>query len=90
MIYIDKRLASRRLLRYLLRQRWFLFRCTKFEKLLDNIISENVGHERVSGCENLLKHELLLACRGSLEFLLDEARAVLILTELDYVVSQIS
>lgn len=58
---------------YLLSKGGFLFRGAVLEELLDNIIPENVGHERIRGGEDLLEHELLLAGGGAFQFLLDES-----------------
>jgi hypothetical protein len=75
---------------YLLGEGRLLLRSAELEELLDDVIAKDVGHEGVSGREDLLEHKLLLVGRGSLQFLLNETRSVLILAELHYVISQVT
>ena len=63
----------------------FLFRRSVLEELLYDVVAEDVGHEGVRARRDLLKDEALLLRRGALQLLLDEARAVLVLAELDHV-----
>lgn len=62
----------------------------EFEEFLDDVITEDVGHEAVSGGYDLRKDELFFGDRSSFQLLLDETRAVLVLRELDDVVLNIA
>lgn len=62
----------------------------KLKELLDHIVAKHVGHELVGSDENLLEDELLLPRSSSLQLLLDEPRAMLVLRELHHVVGQLS
>ena len=68
----------------------FLVCGSEFEELLNDIVAEDVSHETVGSGEDLLEHELLLRGRGSLQLLLDEPRAMLVLAKLHDMVSYLS
>ena len=51
----------------------------KLKEFLDHIVAKHVGHQLVGSNENLLEDELLLPRSSSLQLLLDEPRAVLVL-----------
>ena len=67
-----------------------LIRAPKLEELLDDIVAEHVGHQAVGRGQDLLEDQLLLGGSSSLQFLLDESGAVLVLAELYNVVGKIS
>ena len=62
----------------------------KFEKLLNNIVAEDISHETVSCRQDFLKDQLFLCGGGALQLLLDEAGAVLVLAELHYMVGKVT
>ncbi len=59
------------------------------EELLDDVVAEHVGHQRVGAGQDLLEDQLLLGRRRPLQLLLDEPRPVLILRKFNDVVSQV-
>ena len=75
---------------YLVDKLRFLVCGSKFKELLDDVVTKDVGHETVGGREDLLEDELLLAGRSSLQLLLNEPGAVLVLAELHDVIGQVS
>jgi len=56
------------------------------EELLNDVVSKDVGHQLHRISLNLLEDPLFLVAVGRLELLLNETGAVLIPTELDYVI----
>lgn len=66
-----------------------LLRSAMFKELLDDIVAKDVDHQRQGVREDLGKHELLVGHVGSLELLLDEARTMLVLAELDNVTDNV-
>jgi len=76
--------------RYLLHERRLLFKGAVLEKLLDDIVAEDVRHEAVSLSGYLLENGTLLGRGGALQLLLYEARAMLILRELHHVPGQVA
>lgn len=75
---------------YLLSERSFLLGSAEFEEFLYDVIAEHVCHETVRGGHDFRKHQLFLRDRGSLQFLLNEARSVLVLGELDDVILNVA
>ena len=73
-----------------LSQRYLLLLRAKLKELLDDIIAKDVCHEAPGRGQDLCEHSLLLYLCCTLQLLLDEARAVLILGELDDVLLQVS
>ena len=61
----------------------------ELEELLDDIVAEHVGHQAVGRGQDLLEDQLFLSGSRSLQFLLDESGAMLVLTELDNMVGKI-
>lgn len=66
---------------HLLCQYSLLYLTSVFEKLLYDIVSENVGHQLESVWLNLTENLLLLIAVGSFELLLNEAGSMLITAE---------
>ena len=56
------------------------------KELLDDVVAEHVFHELNGIGLDLPEHLIFLVAIGGLEFLLDEARAVLVAAEFDNVV----
>ena len=56
---------------------------TVLHELLDDVVPKNVGHQGELGTRDLLPQPALLLVGRSLELLLDEPRAVLVLGELE-------
>lgn len=75
---------------YFLGQCGFLFRSAEFEKLLNDVVAEHVGHQVVRGGQYLREHQLLLGRGSPFQLLLYKPGAVLILGELDDVIGQVS
>lgn len=75
---------------YFLRQCRFLFGRAELEELLNDIVAEHVRHQAVGGGQYLGKHQLLFRRGRSLQLLLYEPGAVLVLRELDDVIGQVS
>ena len=61
----------------------------ELKEFLYDVVTEDIRHQAVGGREDLLEHQLLLSRRGSLQLLLDEPGAVLVLTELHDVICQV-
>ena len=59
------------------------------EKLLDDVVPEDVRHERVCRALDLREDHVLVLRTGALQLLLDEPRAVLVLGELDNVAADV-
>lgn len=59
---------------------------TMFKQLLNNIVPEDIGHQLQGVGLNFSEDLLLLVTVGGLKLLLDEARPVLVTTELNHVV----
>lgn len=74
----------------LLGQGWFLFGCAKFKEFLNHIIAKHIGHQTVGRRQDFIEHQLLLSGRGTLQFLLNEPRTVLILRKFNNVIGQIT
>ena len=75
---------------HLVDQLVFLFRGPELEEFLYDVVSKDVSHEAVGSRENLLEDKLLLAGRCSLQLLLNEPGAVLVLAEFHDVICQVS
>ena len=59
------------------------------EELLDDVVPEDIRHQGRRRTEHLREHRRALRLRGALQLLLNEARAVLVLAELDDVSLQV-
>ena len=59
-------------------------------KLLDDVVTEHVGHQGELGARHLLPQPALLLGGGRLQLLLDEPRAVLVLGELEDVTREVA
>ena len=70
---------------YLSDELCLLLRGSVLEELLNNVVPEDVCHERVGRRGDLLKDETLLRGGGTLQLLLDEPAPVLVLAELNHV-----
>ena len=68
----------------------FLVSSTKLEELLDDVVAKHIGHEAVSRRQNLLEDQLFLVWSRTLQLLLNESGAMLILTKLHNVVGKIA
>ena len=75
---------------HLVHQLGFLLWRAEFKEFLYDVVTEDIRHQAVSGREDLLEHQLLLSRRGSLQLLLDEPGAVLVLAELHDVIRQVT
>ena len=74
---------------HLVDQLGFLLWRSELEELLNDVVAEDVRHQTVGGGEDLLEDQLLLCGGGSLQLLLDEPGAVLVLAELHDVVGEV-
>lgn len=72
------------------RQRLALIGSTILKQLLQDIVSEDIRHERLSSGQDLIEDQLLVHIGAYLQSLLDEARAVLVLTEGHHVAQQVA
>ena len=75
---------------HLVHQLGFLLWRSELKEFLDDVVPKDVRHQTVGGGEDLLEHQLLLSGSGSLQLLLDEPGAVLVLAELHDVVGEVS
>jgi hypothetical protein len=62
---------------------------TKFEEFLNDVVPKDIRHKLKGVWRNLIKDSLLFGTRCSFELLLNEPRAMLITTKLDYVTEDI-
>ena len=63
---------------------------SELKEFLDDVVPKDVRHQTVGGGKDLLEDQLLLGGRCSLQLLLDEPGAVLVLAELHDVVGEVS
>ena len=75
---------------HLVHQLGLLLWRSELKEFLDDVVPKHVRHQTVGGGEDLLEDQLLLGGRGSLQLLLDEPGAVLVLAELHDVVGEVS
>ena len=62
-----------------LSQGLLLLRQAKLKELLDDIVAKHIRHEAVRSSQDLAEDHLALGGSGTLQFLLDEARPMLVL-----------
>ena len=62
---------------------------SELKEFLDDVVPKDVRHQTVGGGKDLLEDQLLLGGRCSLQLLLDEPGAVLVLAELHDVVGEV-
>lgn len=74
---------------HLVGQDLFLRLISVFEKLLDNIVAEDVCHQLQGVGLDFTENLLFLITVGGFQFLLNETGSVLISTEFDYMVINI-
>lgn len=71
---------------HLLSQHPLLYLIPVLEKFLDDIVAEDIRHQLKGVWLDLTEQLLLLVTVGSLQLLLDEARSMLVTTELNYMI----
>lgn len=71
---------------HLIRQDLLLRLVSMFKQLLDDIVAKDIGHQLQAIGLNLAEHLLLLVAVGRFQFLLNEARAVLVATKFNNMV----
>ena len=60
------------------------------KELLDDVVAKDVGHQGVCRRQDLVEDHLFLSRSGTLQLLLDEPGAMLVLGKLHHVVGQVT
>jgi len=60
------------------------------KNFLNDVVSEDVRHERIGWSNNFTEYQSLFSWSGSLQFLLNESGAMLILREFDHVICEVA